>query len=88
MWFLVFMVFTVLRVRRFLLTTWFEGEPELGALDELDAHRAPSVETTPSNLLSPSTCDKVRDWLMGFRQLGVPENVQAAELLKLLPEVE
>lgn len=39
-------------------------------------------------LVKPTTCDKVRDWLMGFRQLGVPENVQAAELLKLLPECE
>ena len=42
----------------------------------------------PICLLSPSTIDKVRDWLMGFRQLGVPENVQAAELLKLLPDCE
>lgn len=44
--------------------------------------------TEPVCLLSPSTIDKVRDWLMGFRQLGVPENVQAAELLKLLPDCE
>lgn len=47
-------------------------------------------ETTPICLISPATCDKVREFVeaMRKRDLNQSEIYYAAELLKLLPEAK
>lgn len=60
----------------------------------LDATPQGEPATTPICLLSPSTCDKVREFLEHIVKDGgvvieeIEECKRAAELLKLLPEVE